>query len=198
MRGNDSEAKRGADALRASRREPRSFGGFYDEHDVSVLAFFVRRIYDVEHARDLTAETFAQAFRARARFRGATDEEARAWLFGIARHLLSRYMRRGAVERRARDKLGIELPQLAEGEYERIVELAGLADMRTAVAEQFQRLDEAQRMAVQLRIVEELPYRDVAARLDVTEATARVRVSRGLRQLAGLLEGLPSLKETMP
>lgn len=190
---NDGPAR----ALRRSGGEPRAFGAFYEANDVSVLSFFVRRTYDVEVARDLTAETFAQAFRSRKRFRGTTDEEARAWLYAIARHLLSRYMRRGAVERRASSKLRLVLPALEDGEYERIEELAGLVDLRNVVAAQFRQLDEAQRMAVQLRIVDELSYRDVAARLDITEATARARVSRGLRQLASLLESIPHLKETM-
>lgn len=186
-----------ARALRRSAREPGAFGAFYDANDVALLAFFVRRTYDVEVARDLTAETFAQAFRARGRFRGTADEEARAWLYGIAKHLLSRYMRRGAVERRASGKLGIELPALEDGEYERIVELAGLAELRSAVAREFEQLEEAQRLAVQLRIVDELSYCDVAARLGTTEAAARARVSRGLKQLAGLLDDIPELKEIM-
>jgi RNA polymerase sigma-70 factor (ECF subfamily) len=186
-----------AAALRRSARDPHAFGQFYEANDVHVLAFFARRTYDIEVSRDLTAETFAQAFRSRKRFRGTTDEEARAWLYGIARHLLSRYVRRGAVVQRASAKLGIELPELQEGEQERIIELAGLQDIRATVAEQFDRLGEDQRRAVQLRVVDELPYRDVAARLDITEATARARVSRGLRQLAELLDRLPQFKETM-
>jgi DNA-directed RNA polymerase specialized sigma24 family protein len=42
-----------------------------------------------------------EAFEARHRFRGRTDDEAAAWLFGIARHVLSRYVRRGRAERQA-------------------------------------------------------------------------------------------------
>jgi RNA polymerase sigma-70 factor (ECF subfamily) len=38
-------------------------------------------------------------------------------------------------------------------------------------------------LAIELRIVRELPYPEVAAELGVSEQTARARVSRGLRAL---------------
>ena len=45
-----------------------------------------------------------------------------------------------------------------------------------------------QRRAVELRVVEEeLSYAELASALDVSEPTARARVSRGLRALARML-----------
>ena len=44
-------------------------------------------------------------------------------------------------------------------------------------------LPAAQRDAVRLRIVDELSYDDLAARLGITPDNARARVSRGLRAL---------------
>jgi DNA-directed RNA polymerase specialized sigma24 family protein len=51
------------------------------------------------------------------------------------------------------------------------------------VGETFARAD-----ALHLRVVQELDYAVVARRLGVTEATARARVSRGLRKLAESLD----------
>jgi len=164
--------------------QPEGFARFYEEHANGVLAFAARRTLDVEVARDVMAETFAQAFRGRGRFRGTTEAEAAGWLYGIARHLLSRYARSGVVARRATERLGISLPELSDEDYDRVVELAGLAELRSVVAEAFERLQPDQREAVRLRIVGELSYPEVAAQLGVTEPTARARVSRGLRQLA--------------
>ena len=45
-------------------------------------------------------------------------------------------------------------------------------------------LPEDQRRAVELRVVEEHGYSEVATILGVSEQTARARVSRGLRALA--------------
>jgi hypothetical protein len=72
-----------ASSLRRARREPSAFGGFYMAQSRELLAFFVRRTFDFEVARDLTAETFAQAFEHRRRFRGSTDAEASGWLYAL-------------------------------------------------------------------------------------------------------------------
>ena len=175
-------------SLGRSVATPRVFADFYAEHAAAVLVFFVRRTLDVEVARDLTAETFAEAFESRARFRGNTDAEAGGWLFGVARHLLARYVRRGIVERHAVERLGIRVPRVSDDDYERIADLAGLGALRSEVAAALAGLSVDQRQAVELRVVAELPYPEVARRLDVSEQTARARVSRGLRALAGALE----------
>ena len=168
---------------------PSDFEAFVAEHAESLLVFFTRRTFDVEVARDLTAETFAEAYRTRRKFRGSGGPEAGGWLYGIARHKLSRFVRRGIAEQTALRRLAIRVPQFTDADYERIVELASLADLRSIVAEEFARLSADQRQAVQLRVVEELPYPEVAARLQISEQTARARVSRGLRQLAYALDG---------
>jgi RNA polymerase sigma factor (sigma-70 family) len=174
---------------------PSDFTAFYAEHAEPLLAFFARRTFEVEVARDLTAETFAEALRARRRFRGTTGEEAGGWLYGIARNKLGHFVRRGVVEQKAVQKLGIRLGPIGPDEHARVVELAGLGDLRSIVAQEFRRLSAEQQAAVQLRIVDELPYGEVAQRLHISEPTARARVSRGLRQLAAALEGSGSTSE---
>jgi RNA polymerase sigma factor (sigma-70 family) len=153
-----------------------------------MLAFFARRTYDPEAAVDLVAETFAAIVRDRRQFRGKGHEEAAAWAYGIARHQLSAWYRRGQVEQRALRRVGIERRELTEAEYERIVELGGLDGVRARVAEHLERLDAQQRRALTLRVVEERSYEDVASALGVTEQTARARVSRALRELAANLD----------
>ena len=55
-------------------------------------------------------------------------------------------------------------------------------------------LSEPNRQAVQLRVVDELPYQEVARRLNISEQTARARVSRSLSALAATLEQSPALE----
>lgn len=186
-----------ASSLRQARREPSVFGGFYAAHSRQLLAFFARRTFDVEAARDLTAETFAQAFEHRRRFRGSTDAEAAGWLYGIARHQLSRYARTGRVERKGVERLGIQVPAVSEDDYQQIVELAGLAELRDRVAAAFGDLSDDQRDALRLRVIDERPYCEVARVLGISEQTARARVSRALRSLADAIE-LTSPAEVTP
>jgi RNA polymerase sigma factor (sigma-70 family) len=166
------------------------FSGLYRTAAQDVVVFFARRTYDPETAADLMAETFARAYLGRRRFRGSTEEEARAWLFGIARRRFAMYVRRGKAERRAVRRLGLERPQLVEGEYARIEELAGLDAMRGTLAKHLSRLAPTQRRALELRVVRELPYPDVADRLGISEQAARARVSRALRALGSALDGV--------
>ncbi len=166
---------------------PSTFAELYARHQRGLLAFFMRRTFDAEAAVDLVGETFAQAFTGRRRFRGTTLEAEAALLYTVARRLLSRYYKRGGAERAALERLGVPRPELDDESLVRIEELAGVATMRVLIAEQLRALPAEHRAALELRVVEERDYDDVAAHLGVTEQAARARVSRGLRALHGLI-----------
>jgi RNA polymerase sigma-70 factor (ECF subfamily) len=150
----------------------------YEARAADLLSFFARRTLQAEVSIDLVAETFAE------QFRGASDDEAVGWIFGIARHELSAYFRRGIVARRAMAELGLAVPALTNADYERVEELVDLRAQRTVVARALAELSREHREALRLRIVEELSYSEVAQTLGTTEETARARVSRGLRALS--------------
>lgn len=173
--------------LALSKRHPSAFADFYVRHAERLLVFFARRTFDVEMAADLTAETFAEAYQSRRRFRGTSDEEAAGWLYAIARRQLVRYRRRGMVERQAIERLGLQVPALGDDECERIEAKAGLTAMRAQLADAARTLAPDIRVALWLRVVDELPYREVAERLAITEEAARARVSRALRALTDII-----------
>lgn len=184
----EHDSKEEVAPLRRRLSEPEGFVELYRRESELVLVFCARRVLEAETALDLTAETFAQAFKGRRGFRGSTEVEARAWLLTIARRQIARYLERGACDRRAVQRLGIDIPRFAPDEIEIVEQRAGLPALRAALAPELSRLSNDQRRALHLRIVEERPYPEVAATLGVTEATARARVSRGLRTLAVTLE----------
>jgi RNA polymerase sigma factor (sigma-70 family) len=160
----------------------------YERHRKPLLLFFVRRTADAELALDLWAETFAQAVVSAPRYRGRTEGEEAGWLYAIARKQLALYYRRGTAERKALDKLGIERPPADDLVEAELVREAGLSELRRELAGALDTLSAETRRALELRIVEELPFADVARRLAITEPTARARVSRGLRALGDLLD----------
>ena len=155
----------------------------YDRHAEAILAFLVRRSWDPEVAVDVLAETFAVALEGRHRFRGRDRDAAGAWLYGIARHQVADHFRRDGAQRRALARLGIERRPLTDVEYERIEELAGSCELRDRVAEELDALPVDQREAVRLRVVEEQGYQTLSKALDISQDTARARVSRGLQAL---------------
>ena len=170
--------------LCAADADPDAFAAFYRRHAPGLLAWAARRTRDREQAADLVAETFAAALEGCHRFdprRGS----AGGWLYGIAKHQAARLAERGVVERRARHRLRIDRPDLDDEELERVVAAGSVpAEVQAAVAE----LPADQRAAVHARVVDELGYDEIAARLDCTEAAARVRVHRGLARLNTLME----------
>jgi RNA polymerase sigma factor (sigma-70 family) len=161
----------------------------YDRHAEAILAFLVRRTWDPEVSVDILAETFAVALEGRHRFRGRGREAAGgAWLYGIARHQLADHFRRDGAQRRALARLGIVRRPLTDVEYERIEELAGSCELRNRVAEEMDALPVDQREAVRLRVVEEQGYQTLARTLDISQDTARARVSRGLQALRAAID----------
>ena len=175
-----------------SWEDPEAFAAFFETYSDRVLGFFARRVLDPEVAFDLMSETFATALERSRQFRGATTEEEQGWLFAIARSELSQYWRAGRVERRALHRLSVSVPVLSDPEFERIEELAGLAALIATLPEALATLPADQRRAITLRVVEERSYPDVAAALEVAEAAARARVSRGLRTLASAMATSPT------
>ena len=111
-----------------------------------------------------------------------------AWVYGIARHQLSRFYRTGTIEAKARGSIGMNVRDLPAEDYERIEELVDLAPIKEALVEALATLGAEQRDALQLRVIDELSYPDVASRLGCAEAAARQRVSRGLRKIAIVLQ----------
>jgi RNA polymerase sigma factor (sigma-70 family) len=181
------EERTDSELLIASRTEPEAFTELYRRHAEDLLRYFARRTLDPETAAELTAETFAEAFASRANYRDQGVNGV-AWLYGIARHRLGRFFRIGRVEAAARRKLGMPERDLAPQDYERIEDLIDFAPIREALVEALDTLNEEQRDALRLRVIDGLGYAEVAERLKCTEQNARQRVSRGLRKIALLLQ----------
>jgi RNA polymerase sigma-70 factor (ECF subfamily) len=170
--------------MRASTRRVsnRAFPQLFDRRAEDFLRFFPRRTLLVDVAAELTAESFAKAFASRANFdtaRGSPDE----WLFGIANHELSHYWRRDVVDSRAPRKLGIRPAAVHDEDYDRVEELIDFQILARKIGPALERLPSDQRDAAVLRVVDELPYREIAIRRGCSEQAARARVSRGLRTL---------------
>jgi RNA polymerase sigma-70 factor (ECF subfamily) len=142
----------------------------YDTEALRLRGWLRRETGDREVAMDLTAETFAQALTSMRRHRGGDET---AWLYGIARNLLSQYRRRARVEDSARRKL--HMPDRDWGTYDDVDDRVVSLDA----------LPPHERAALQLHVVEELPYEQVAVLLAITPGAARMRVHRALRRLKG-------------
>jgi RNA polymerase sigma factor (sigma-70 family) len=165
--------------LREASNDPAAFTELYRRHVEAVHGWLRRRIEWA--AGDLTAETFARAWLNRGRFRNERDGSALPWLLGIAANLLADAARHDRIETRARERLGLPVDLAHDDGYTQVEQRLS---PRVALAKHLASLAPGERDALELRIVKELSYEEVAERLEIRPAAARLRVSRALRRLA--------------
>ncbi len=165
-----------ADLLQAADAE--AFAVLYDRHVGGMFVWARSRVGG--HAADLTAEVFARAWLCRASFEDRADGSALPWLYGIAHNVLRDSLRRQRVEDRARRRLGLPLTVAPDPGYEAVEQRLSLPD---AALRALAALPESERELLDLRVVQERSYWEIAARLRCTPQAARLRVSRTLRRL---------------
>src|SRR5579859_603182 len=151
-RASDAELLRPGDA--------EAFAEIYDRYVRQVFTWSRARVG--EHAADLTAEVFARAWLSRARFRVQDDAPALPWLLGIAQNVLRDSLRKRRVEDSARRRLSLPRVVAPDSDIDAVDERLSFSETaRQAVSS----LPEADRELLRLRVIEERPYGEIAARL---------------------------------
>jgi RNA polymerase sigma-70 factor (ECF subfamily) len=178
-----------AELLLAARTDSQAFREFYERYAVWMRSWFQRQTGSEAAALDLTAETFAQAWLGLRRFRDLADGSGAPWLFGIARNLLRQYHKHNRIETAARQRLGMPVQWEGTEAYEAVDERVAATSMKPALLEAVSSLPVDQRRALELRVVQQLPYEEVAGQLGCSINAARLRVSRALRSLTMELQG---------
>ena len=169
-------------------RSKQAFVALHDRIGKRLLAYLVRRMLDGDAAAELWAECWATAFENWHRCRAASDAEAEAWVFGIARNQLATYYRTGSIELRAVERLRWTLPAVGGGLDEELESVVDREALRAAFADALEQLPPMRRCAVRLRIIDGLSYSEVADRLGCSQQAARAHVSRGLKRLGQALD----------
>jgi RNA polymerase sigma-70 factor (ECF subfamily) len=176
-----------ADLIRAARADSAAFGELYRRHASAVDSYLRSRV-DTGAASELVAETFAQAALSLRRFRDEKDGSALPWLYGIAGNLVRTYHERSRVERRGRERLGMPVRSY-EVDLDDTLARVDAARLRPELAEALRDLPESQRQALGQRVVNGLPFAEVAVALGCSEVAARIRVSRALGTLSRRMKG---------
>lgn len=144
------------------------------------LSYFLRRCWPHrDELHDLRQEVYVRVYEAAGK---ALPTTPKAFLFATARHLMADRVRRSRV-------VSIE----AVGDFESLNVLveevtperwsSGRQTLKR-LAEAFDRLPDRCREVVWLRRVEELPQKEVAMRLGISEKTVEKHVAKGVRLLA--------------
>ncbi len=177
----DYRAADDRDLLVIAKSDRDAFAELYRRHVGGVLAYFSRALGRSDLALDLTAETFASALLALPTYT-PTAAPGRSWLYAIAHNRLVDSVRRGRVETRAREELGMQTIILADDGETMIDRIVARIDGRSAL-ELVKDLPTDQRYAIAARFVKGQDYAEIAAELHCSEQVVRKRVSRGLTAL---------------
>jgi RNA polymerase sigma factor (sigma-70 family) len=178
-----------ADLLKSAMQDPQAYREFYDRYAVWIRSWFLRHTGSEPASLDLTAETFAQAWHASRRFRDMADGSGAPWLFGIARNLLRQYHKHNRIESAARERMGMPVPFAECEDYERVDERIEANALAPLLRRAVRALPHQQRRALELRVIQQLPYEEVAGVLGCSQNAARLRVSRALRALTTQMRG---------
>jgi len=164
------------------------FDELYRSSRDDVYASVATLLRDRSAAEDVTAQAFERAYRRRASFKPERGTH-RAWLFGIARNLLRQYHKHNRIESAARERLGMPSAWAECEDYEAVDERMAASSLAPLLRVAVRALPAEQQKALELRIVQQLDYEEVAGALGCTQNAARLRVSRALRALGLKLRG---------
>lgn len=170
--------------IAAAREDPRAFAELFDRH-YDPIAGWLRRRVERALADELAAETFLQAFDARARYDlGRAD--ARPWLYGIAANLLRRHRR--AEERRLRAYARAAARPLHDADLAAVDARLDAGALAPALASALASLGPGERDALLLLAWAELSYEQIADALGVPVGTVRSRLHRARSVVRELIE----------
>jgi len=149
----------------------------YVANAADLLSYFGRRVQIPADAADLLSETFVVAWRRGDRM-PADPEQARMWLFGVARRVLANAARGAVRHTDLTDKLRAHLEMLPTERVE-----ADTLDARAAL----EAIPADQSELVRLVLWDGFTLGEAATVLGISESTARGRYQRARTQLRELL-----------
>ena len=149
------------------------------QQDVYRLAY--RITLSVDDAKDLTQETFLQAYRALKGFHRRSSFYT--WLYRIAVHLCFHHRQRSS-----RVESVAQMPDVPAESAQPLHDLLE-AEQRHAVAMAIAALPPQQRAALTLRVHQNLSYKEIGATLRCSEGAARANVFHAIQNLRAQLAG---------
>ncbi|MFL5304787.1 MAG: RNA polymerase sigma factor [Polyangia bacterium] len=172
---------------RAQGGDRTALGELVVRHQRALFALCMRYVRDTDEAADLVQRSFVRAMTKLSELREAGS--FRSWILRIGAHLALNHLRDNArfvsdgeeAERSDPDSVG------ATPALERLESAEEAAALRDAV----RTLPTKQRMTLELRIYEDLSFREIAAALEISEGAAKVNFHYAVRKLRAVLGSGP-------
>jgi RNA polymerase sigma-70 factor (ECF subfamily) len=167
-----------------------SFEEVFNQYYRLVVGFFTKRGFTLQEAEDLTQIVFLRVYKGRETFRG----EARfsTWLFQICANVFRNNLRDRSTQKRDAEEVSMDLADssalegLADGGADPLHQTLGAEakrKLRTALSD----LPPQMRRCVELRVYEDLKYREIAERMKISIDTVKAHLFQARQILKGTL-----------
>jgi len=173
---------------RSARGRPDAFVEVVRRHEVAVHGFLARRA-GRQIADDLLGEVWIRAFAGRDGFDPGRHQDARPWLYGIARNVLRAHWRgRRTAEQPAATQAGqVGQADLATDPWDEVIDRLDSAAQARTLSGALRALPPAEREVLLLVAWEQLTPTQAAAVLGIPPGTARSRLHRARAALRPVL-----------
>lgn len=144
----------------------------FNEYNRDVFRYVMSMLQDYHAAEDITQEVFLAVFRYINQYRG--EASIRTWIFAIAKNAVAHYRKEHhGYEYR------LEQPPDPSVQIERDIDFYEMVAL----------LDRPSRDVVVMRLIGQLGYKEIAAILEQSETTVKIRYSRAIKWLRKHMKG---------
>ncbi len=173
--------------FRQGRDRDRNFAVLFESCHRRVERFFARKGFAAEDCLDLTQETFLGIYKGLERFR--LDARFETWLFSVAGNIYLKRLRSRATAKRSGEEVPAEEGKLAATTRSANAQLAGVLaeEKRLALEEAMAELPAKMRRCLELRVYQEMRYREIAVVLRVSVDTVKTHMFQARKKLRARL-----------
>lgn len=165
--------------------DKKSFEVLMLRHEKFLMKVVVRMTRDLDAAEDIVQDTFIKAFKRLHLFEGRSS--LRSWLYQIALNTARNRFRKHSRETVGTDGMDVAV----EGEMEnRLIAL----DVKGILQAEIEKLPARQKMALEMRIYEDLSFKEIAENMECPYDTAKANYRHAMLKLKERLEGNVLLK----
>lgn len=163
----------------------KSFEVLMQRHEKFLLKVIVRMTRDLDAAEDIVQDAFIKAYRRLGMFEGRSS--FRSWLYQIAVNTARNRFRKYSRETLTAETQDVAVDSEAESSMIAL-------DVRAILQNEIERLPERQKMALSLRIFEDLSFKEIADLMSCPYDTAKANYRHALMKLKERLQGNVLLK----
>jgi len=174
-----------------------AFAQLVKTYETQVYNLCLRMVANQEDAKDLAQEAFLKAWRGLRFYK--FESAFSTWLYRLTSNVCIDFLRRQkrrpvvslTMQEDEEDAVELEIPDSAPQPEEQIL----YREQKSAIAAAMNQLEEEFRLVLTLRVIEDLPYEEIAEIMDLKIGTVKSRLARARNKLKSLLEAGNNLEK---